>query len=330
MTKDIKELLDTTAGHESLPAFDADAALKRGHGALSRRRLAVGGLTTGVVAIVAAAMVALPGIMAPAKGGDPSDPGPGTNAATPREALPELDPDLYYTWLDEVFWDDQGNITENTPEKTESSAKYTGAFYELLDQEFGGYTGDTMDFGRMDLKLVATPEALRDTSGAYEVAEEQVFYRLHLNFVAHQTDDGLVQWGNGNGGFEALYIDVRAPGDFTDGLEGPGPGSAKGGAGVFDLLGCEDRTDGAQAGQTVEVDVECIEKATAKNERYIEVTEVSQPGTEHAITTRKLVLYRVDGSAVTVRDTGDSGQDLSLGFTDLLAMAQALPLEPVL
>lgn len=329
MTKDIKQLLDETAGRESLPAFDADAALKRGHGALARRRLAVGGLATGVVAIVAAAMVALPGIMAPAKSDDPADPGPNTNAASPEETLPELDPSLYYTWLDEVFWDDQGNAVENLPQQTEGSAKYTNAFYELLDEEFGGYTGDQVAFGKLGLQLVATPEPF-DQSGGYDIADEQSFYRLHLNFTAHQTDSGLIQWGKGEGGFEVLYIDVRAPGDFTEGVEGPGKASVKGDADVFDLLGCDDRTDEIQAGQTVDVEVTCTENATAKNERFYEVTEVSQPGTAHAITTRKIVLYRVDGSAVTVSDTGDSGEDVSLDFGQLVAMAQSLPLEPVI
>jgi len=332
MTKDIKQLMDETAGNHPLPAFDADAALKRGHGALSRRRLAVGGLTTGVVAVVAAAMVALPGLMGPARSDDPADPGPGVDAAESpgAEALPELDPDLYYTWAFSEYQAALSEWVEIVPEYDESTAKYENALKGVFDDRFGGYDGDAK-FGSLGVKLMSR-EGADSGEGTAAIADEQTVYRFSSGVVNGQTDDGLVQWGKGKGAYEGLNVDVHAPGDFTLGTDGPVAFDAlQGDRGVYDLAHCEDYVDGIQAGQTRDVEVTCEEKTTAKNERLIEITEVAAKGTEYEMTYRTVVLYRVDGSAVVAADSaGEPNQELTFGFDDLTAMATALPLETVL
>lgn len=330
MTKDIKELLDETAGREPLTAFDADAALKRGHGAMTRRRLAVGGLTTGVVAIVAAAIVALPAVMGPAGSGDPNDPGPGANAAQDPDALPELNPEKYYTWTDDYLWRDS-EPTELPRVPTDLTVKYDDAFFGLLDEEYGGYERVEYDeFLRTTPTLIETDEPVTGSDGdPFEIIDEQVAYRLKLGIV--NGADGLQPWGKDKGEYEGLGIDVRAPGGFGEGTEGPGNDSVNGYPGFFDLVGCSDYEDAIQAGQTITVEVECTEKETAKGEKLIEVTEVIERGTEYEGTNRKVVLYRVDGSAVIVTDSsGEAKQELTFDFDDLTAMATVLPLEPVL
>ncbi|MEV0650416.1 hypothetical protein AB0I28_34680 [Phytomonospora sp. NPDC050363] len=340
MTKDIRELLDETARHDSLTAFDADAAVKRGHGALGRRKFAIGGLTTGVVAVIAAAMVALPGVTAPTGGGaDPAS--PGVNAADPSvdtedtqrpEGLPKLDPEKYYTWIDDGLWDQEGNIIPFAAESTESTAKYDEAFFDLIDEKFGGFTeGPTpTEFGRMETQVISGAEPYEGTSGEYEIVAHRLIYRLNLAFVNGQTDDGLIAWGKDKGPFERVRVDVRVPDQFTTGVDGPADDSVKGNPGFFDVIGCSDRTDAIQAGQTREIDVTCREKTTGIGERYIEVTEVADPGGEYEMTETKLVLYRADGSAVVVTDTVDTpGMEQTFDFGQLLQMATALPLEPV-
>lgn len=329
MNEDIKRLLDETAGDEPLSAYDTDAAVKRGHGALTRRRMAVGGLTTGVVAIVAAAMVALPGIMAPAEGGDPTLPGGGNAAeSSAPDTLPELDPDLYYTWEYNDYEDGVSNWIEIVPEYTESTGKYDDALKGVFDDRFGGFDGDAR-IGSVATKLMSKPSL--DADGNTAIADERTVYHLRTGITNGETGDGLKQWSRGNGEYEGLSVDVHAPGDFTLGTDGPVAFDAlKGDRGVYDLANCTDYTDRIQAGQTRAVTVDCEEKTTAKNERIIEVTEVAAAGTEYEMTNRFLVLYRVDGSAVVVGDfAGEPHQELSLDFEDLTAIAVALPLEPV-
>lgn len=342
MNDPIKDLLNHAGDVTPPTAFDVDAQIRRGKKASARRGIAVGGLTTGVVAIIGAALVALPMLTAP--GGNAAGPNPSSSSSAPAVRidmpgdLPDLMSNDWYKWSTGEMADLPDSSSQN-----DLTRQYQEAFYAFVNSEYGGTTGGQISNGvwRNEYSLqqwTQNPLQFDELGQTINVDPPTVIatqprYTLNFGFRPFKDKEGLyldeAEADRHDDTAEHVRITMMPPGGFTDGVEGNFEiYSSQGRESWFDLAHCAPFNRHIQAGQISAVDATCDEAAGPAGGRVVNVTETSR-GSAGEYVTRKVVLYREDGSAVVVEHMPNEAGHLSLDFAGLLKLAAALPSDPI-
>lgn len=317
MTEQIKAMLDEAARFDEPPSgINGDDVVAKGRKRTRTRRLgAAGGATLSVAAVTALALV-----LAPAAGGTQGDDRDSAAGAIeqPGFTLPDLDakPGDKFEWLSKY---DDGQRTKET-------RKFEAAYWKFVEDEFddvrvvpdrGDVTfeplaDDTKPVMTRDVMWVNYVDGDSDPTPVYH--DEIPWYRLQANLSLDRDDI-------------AEYLDVTV---YPKGSFEAGPGKEYG---YRNLYTCDHRDAGPGGRQPVEADRDCSEKTGPDGEKIARVTTMFKSG-EVTGADRELIVYRADGTAISVRNWGairyrdgqlTSTQEPALDFEQLTDLALALP-----
>ncbi|GIG67261.1 hypothetical protein [Phytomonospora endophytica] len=304
MTRDLARALDEEFAACTPPtAITRELIIHRGRRVRRRRRLALGGGTFGLVAgVVAAALVLAPVAGVPIE--------PPVAIAQPEFPLPELDPDEEYFWVPSVA---DGRVTPDTAKLDKAYLEHLAAFGRpLVTAGANPITRYTYTLGHGDAEFL--------DPNAYS---SPVYFGGDVGVTA--TDGEYM---------DSIHVRLSAKGSFLPGAgqpKGPNPNAPV----PYLVPGCEDYTFDRHLGAPSEIDFECAERTGPNGERMIVVTRVKTAGGgEQWMKERFVVVYRLDGTALTVTDDLvriDGAQadlrDAGFGLSeeDLVALALAMP-----
>lgn len=327
MKDDIKHLLDGALEAPPPMSIDSENAMARGRVALGRRRRLVGG---GIAAVVLSAALSVTlamntiggdgGIPSGRPSGSASPSASASHRTSTTGGLPSLDPTADYLW-ENVGPDVRSVIAEG----------YTSALRSHLSKEYGAQLSGPSEFleNHLQLERRTSKGAGGDdldqnvsagfVTGAYYTLQQEGWW--NTNRVRFPGEDEVV---------DNFTVEIWPAGSFVKGGDGywgdrlnnPQPGTS----GFYDLIGCRDQVVQAQANQTFVVRTECEDPSPDV------ITGVSTISGVPNHEERTVVLYRSDGSAVVVKNTGvrpadgDAEAPPTRDFEQLVALARALPM----
>jgi len=340
MTENLTERLTEQLDHGAPPlGITADAMAAKGRKRLRARRFALGGGLTAGVAAIAAAVLVLPAAFGGGGGSGPADvPGnaaSGTAEEQPSHPLPSLDPEKSYEWYGDE--DEENTSTAETEQLTDALWQYlAGKGLELLKQ---GDEYDEFD----EVTRENFPEFARQIDELNEIVEEGGGYSSvpldHTQPVYAYDRDLILQFSDDGQYLDGLGIKVSPKDSYL-----PGPGQPERGAGDQQFTphlyaGCEDLRYDGQGTDGWKTDFTCSDATTSTGEQVaISEVLVVNPGGTGAYRSLTVVVYRADGSALTMTDTMElrdthipvaddylEKKDFALDAEDLIALAEALP-----
>lgn len=340
MTENLGERLTEQLDAAAPPlAIDAEILAAVGRKRVRARRAALGGgLTAGLAAIVAAAVV-LPAAFGGGGGSVPADvPSNAADGTTeepaeeqPSHPLPSIDPDKFYVWYPQ----DAGTSTAESELLTEALWQYLAG--RNLDLRRSGEPGDEY----VPVTRENFPEFARQINELNEMVQEGDGFRavpLGHTQPVYQYDPSLIlQYSEEYS--EWLGIKVSPKDGYLS-----GPGQPERGSGDQQYVphlyaGCEDLRYDAQGTGGWKTDFTCTETTTSSGEQVAisEVLGINPSGTGFSRSVT-VVVYRADGSALTLADTMSlhdthipvaddylEKKKFALDADALIALAEALP-----
>ena len=334
MTHDLGRRLAEQLDDAAPPlGIDAEILAAVGRKRMRAKRFTVGGLTAGVAALAAAAVV-LPAAFGSGGGPGPAaDPSDAASAfdEQPSFPLPETDPDTLY------YWTAAGPVTATAETERLEEALWEFLQGEGLELKTDGEDGDRFvpvtrenfpGFGRVEQRLAMRGDHWEP------IDYVQPVYVLGTDLFLQYDPDGRYS--------DQLGVTFTPKGGY---LPGPGGGEAFEGypaEGFAPHLyaGCEDFRFDAQTstGNAWKADFTCTQTTTGGGEA-VDVAELvmnNPTGVSYRVLT--VTVYRADGNAVTLTDrmmhhlVDDAPNLADLATTGyaldadaLIALAEALP-----
>lgn len=341
MTENLSERLAEQLDHGAPPlGITADAMAAKGRKRVRARRFALGGGLTAGVAVIAAAALVLPAAFGGGGGSAPADVPADVpvNAAEapaeeqPSHPLPPIDPDKFYDWTSTG----DGASTAETEQLTDALWEYlAGKGLDLKQLVEPGDKFVTVTRENFPEFLRRINELMEDTPDGN--GESSPVPNGHTQ-PAYEYGNLIVQYSKDKQYTDTLSVKVSPKDGYL-----PGPGQPERGVDTQYVphlfAGCEDIEYGGQSVDAWKTDFTCSDATTSTGEQAaISEALVINPYGTGAYRSLTVVVYRADGSAVTLTDTMQL-QDTHVAVADdylekkkfaldtdaLIALAEALP-----